>query len=136
MIFDTKIAVVVREDLAVWQKLNVTAFLSSGIIGNHPGLMGEPYEDGSGNLYHSLLVQPVLVYAASSEQIRRAYERSMARGIKLAVYTEDMFRTSNDTDNRATVKAVLAPNLNLVGMALRDQKKTVDKALDGLKFHP
>jgi len=25
--FDTKIAVVVREDLAVWQKLNVVAFL-------------------------------------------------------------------------------------------------------------
>ena len=32
--FDTKIAVVVRQDLAVWQKLNVTAFTISGIAGN------------------------------------------------------------------------------------------------------
>ena len=26
--FDTKIAIIVREDLATWQKLNVTAFLA------------------------------------------------------------------------------------------------------------
>ena len=30
--FETKVAVVVRDDLAVWQKLNVTAFLISGVI--------------------------------------------------------------------------------------------------------
>lgn len=31
MQFDTKIAIVLREDLPVWQKLNMTAFLVSGI---------------------------------------------------------------------------------------------------------
>ena len=35
MDFDTKIAIAVRDDLAVWQKLNVTAFITSGIIGQH-----------------------------------------------------------------------------------------------------
>ena len=30
--FDTKVAVVVRDDLATWQRLNVTAFLISGVI--------------------------------------------------------------------------------------------------------
>ena len=136
MTFDTKIALVVREDLAVWQKLNVTAFLTSGIIGNIAGLMGHPYEDASSNQYLSLLIQPVLVYAASAAQLRRAYERSMTRGIRLAIYTEDMFKTGNDLDNRAVVKAVAAEHLNLVGIALRDQKKTLDKALEGLRFHP
>ena len=29
--FDTKLAVIVRDDLAVWQRLNVAAFLVSGI---------------------------------------------------------------------------------------------------------
>ena len=43
--FDTKFAVVLREDLEVWQKLNVTAFLSGGIIGQKPELIGEPYRD-------------------------------------------------------------------------------------------
>jgi hypothetical protein len=36
MQFDTKIAVVLRDDLAVWQKTNVTAFLVSGIAGTVP----------------------------------------------------------------------------------------------------
>ena len=31
MQFDTKIAVVIRTDLEAWQKLNVAAFLTSGI---------------------------------------------------------------------------------------------------------
>ena len=42
MTFDTKIAVVLRYDLEVWQKLNVTAFLVSGIAGTVDGLMGLP----------------------------------------------------------------------------------------------
>ena len=41
--FDTKIAIVIRDDLAVWQKLNVTAFLTSGILGATEGLLGEAY---------------------------------------------------------------------------------------------
>ena len=51
MRFETKIAVVLRDDLAVWQKTNVTAFLVSGIAGTVPGVVGAPYTDGSGNEY-------------------------------------------------------------------------------------
>ena len=36
LMFDTKIAIVVRSDLQSWQKLNVTAFLMSGIVAAHP----------------------------------------------------------------------------------------------------
>jgi hypothetical protein len=38
--FDTKIAVLVREDLETWQRLNVTAFLVSGIVAAHPPRSG------------------------------------------------------------------------------------------------
>ena len=48
MDFDTKIAIVVRDDLAVWQKLNVTAFITSGIIGQEGALLGDEYEDVEG----------------------------------------------------------------------------------------
>ena len=44
--FDTKIAVVLRDDLAVWQKTNVTAFLVSGMAAANPNVVGEPYVDG------------------------------------------------------------------------------------------
>ena len=72
MQFETKIAVVLREDLAVWQKANVTAFLVSGIAGSDPSTVGEPYVDGSGNRYLPMFRQPVFVYAADSAGIRRA----------------------------------------------------------------
>ena len=77
-----------------------------------------------------------MVFAASPEQMRRAYSRAMDRNLKLAVYAQEMFKTYNDLDNRAAVKAVAAEHLNLVGIAMRDHKKLVDKALDGLKLHP
>ena len=44
--FDTKVAVLVRDDLQTWQKLNVTAFLATGISSSAPEAMGEPYVDG------------------------------------------------------------------------------------------
>jgi len=42
MRFDTKIAVVLRDDLVVWQKTNLTALLVSGIAGTVPGLSASP----------------------------------------------------------------------------------------------
>lgn len=47
--FDTKIAIIVRDDLATWQKLNITAFLLSGITAENTDLIGEKYVDKDGN---------------------------------------------------------------------------------------
>ena len=63
--FDTKIAVVLRDDLLPWQELNVTAFLVSGVAAN-PELLGEPYEDADGQRYLPLLRQPVVVLTADA----------------------------------------------------------------------
>jgi hypothetical protein len=136
MQFETKIAVVLRADLAVWQKTNVTAFLVSGIAGTVPGVVGEPYRDGSGNEYLPMFVQPVLVYEAEGEALRRAYERAMSRGVRPAIYTRELFATNHDEANRAAVATVAARDLDLVGIAFRAERKTVDKIVDRLRFHP
>ena len=136
MHFDTKLAVVLRDDLAVWQKTNVTAFLVSGIAGTVPGVVGEPYRDGSGNEYLPMFVQPVLVYEADAPALRRAYERAMAREVELAVYTYELFETGHDEANRAAVAAQPSAELDLVGIALRAERKVVDKVVDRLQFHP
>ena len=135
--FDTKIAIVLDEQLAVWQKANVTAFLISGIAGTDPELVGEPYIDGSGNNYLPMCRQPILVYAADRPGLRRAYERAMAREVeRLAIFTHDLFATPHDEANRAAVAAVAAEELDLVGLALHAERKTVDKVLDKLRPHP
>jgi hypothetical protein len=136
MRFDTKIAVVLRDDLAVWQKTNVTAFLVSGIAGTVPGVIGEPYRDASGNEYLPMFVQPVLVYEADGAALRRAYERAMSRRVTPAVYTNELFTTNHDEANRVAVATVAAQDLDLVGIAFRAERKTVDKIVDGLRFHP
>jgi hypothetical protein len=134
--FATKIAVVLRDDLAVWQKTNVTAFLVSGIAGTVPGVVGEPYWDASGNEYLPMFIQPVLVYEADGSGLRRAYERAMDRGVIPAIYTTDLFMTNHDEANRAAVARVDAQDLDLVGIAFRTERKTVDKVVDRLRFHP
>lgn len=136
MQFETKIAVVLRDDLVVWQKTNVTAFLVSGIAGTVPGLVGEPYRDASGNEYLPMFIQPVLVYEADASGLRRAYERAMDRGVIPAIYTADLFTTNHDEANRAAVARVDAQDLDLVGIAFRAERKTVDKVVDRLRFHP
>lgn len=134
MRFDTKIGIVVRQDLAAWQKLNVTAFLAGAIAGGVPETVGEPYEDGSGNAYLPMLRQPVLIYAADS--LTEIREKAVARGLHVAVYTEEMFKTGHDAANRAVVRAVAAPDLQLVGLAVYGPKNAVDKTLKGLSLHP
>jgi len=52
---------VIRTDLEVWQKLNVAAFLTSGIAAAFPECIGEPYLDGDGTPYHALIGQPILI---------------------------------------------------------------------------
>ncbi len=135
MTFDTKVAVVLRDDLAMWQKLNVTAFLVGGLAGAKPEIIGEPYEDGSGNVYFPMVRQPIMIFAASDEQIRRAYERAMQRDVKFTIFTEELFATGNDIDNRAAVRAKTREELNIVGMAMHDHKKIIDKVLDKLSLH-
>jgi hypothetical protein len=136
MRFDTKIAIAVRADLEQWQKLNVTAFLASAIAAGVPETAGKPYEDGTGNRYLEMFRQPVLVYAADGPSLAAARERAVARDMPAAIYTEELFVTGNDDDNRAAVRAVPAGELNLVGLAVYGPRNAVDKVMKGAVLHP
>ncbi|MDF2910193.1 MAG: hypothetical protein K0Q56_1074 [Sporolactobacillus laevolacticus] len=132
---NTKIAVVIRENLQIWQELNVTAFTVSGIAGTIKDSVGENYEDGSGNVYLPMFKQPVLVFSADKDQIQKVHQRALSRAIHFSLYTEELFDTSNDEDNRAVVKACRSEDLHIVGMAMYGPKNTVDKVLKGLSLH-
>lgn len=132
--FDTKIAVVLRDDLLPWQELNVTAFLVSGVAAN-PELLGEPYEDADGQRYLPLLRQPVVVLTADAATLSRAHAKVVSRALPLAVYTHEMFSTGHDAANRAAVAAVPTNALDLVGIAVHGPKNAVDKSLKGSRLH-
>lgn len=136
MRFPTKIAVVVRDDLASWQRLNVTAFVASGVAGAVDEVIGQPYQDASGNRYLPMFRQPVLVYAADATAIAQVHARALSRGLRVAVYTEELFKTAGDDDNRAAVRAVPAADLQLVGLGLYGTRNDVDRVTKGLALHP
>lgn len=135
MRYDTKIAIVVRDDLATWQKLNVASFLAGGLVGSSPELAGEPYQDASGRFYGPLIRQPVLIFAASAAELTNVLLRAQQRGVRPHLYTKELFATGNDIDNRAAVAAVATDALDLVGLGLHAERKEIDKITKGLKLH-
>ena len=133
--FDTKIAVVLRDDLEVWQRLNVTSFLVSGIGQRDRAVIGEPYADADGTQYLPMFRQPVLVFEGTKELLTKAHERAVGRGVALSVFTADLFATGNDRDNRAAVRAVPRADLDLVGIAVYGPRGAVDKIVKGARMH-
>ncbi|MGW1884462.1 DUF2000 family protein [Streptomyces sp. NPDC001970] len=134
--FDTKIAVLLRDDLEPWQRLNVTAFLVSGLGTVSPEVIGEPYADADDTAYLPMFRQPVLVFEATKETLRVAHGRALSRSLPRAVFTSDLFSTGNDRDNRAAVRAVGKDELDLVGMAVYGPRNAVDKVVKGARMHP
>ncbi|MBD8665839.1 MAG: DUF2000 family protein [Pseudomonas sp.] len=134
--FDTKIAIVIRDDLAIWQKLNVTAFLTSGLVAQSPEIIGEPYRDAHGHVYNPMTIQPMVVLGADQETLRSVHRRSVERHVRISAYTEEMFGTGYDAANRAVFAQFSPDDAKLVGLALRAERKIVDKIVKGARMHP
>jgi hypothetical protein len=133
--FETKIVVVLRADLPVWQKLNMTAFLCSGVANSTPESIGEPYGDADDTRYLAMFGQPVLVFEASGPELTRTLDRALSRGVIAAVFTEELFTTGHDEANRAAVAAVPRAELALSGLAFRTDRRDADKITKGLHLH-
>ena len=132
--FNTKIAIVLRSNLQSWQKLNVTAFLSTGIVGQFPDIIGEPYRDRAGNTYNALSIQPMIVLSADEATIATIHRRSLERGVTSSIFIEEMFSTGHDVANRAVFSEFTPEDAKVVGIALRAEKKVVDKITKGARM--
>ena len=135
MIFDTRVAIVLLDDLATWQKLNVTAFLATGIADAAPEAMGEPYLDAAGARYTRLLGQPIMIHAADSDTLRRVRQQALQRDLRCAAYVRAMFDTGHDAANREAFLREPVDTADLVGIAVRGPVKDVQKAVKGAPLH-
>jgi len=132
---DTKIAIIIRDDLATWQKLNVTAFLMSGITSANPGIVGKTYQDRGGKRHLAMSVKPVMVLAGTANFLTNIRKRANDKGVDTIAYIEGMFSTGYDDANRAVFADHDATEANTVGIALRADKKIVDKITKGARMH-
>ncbi len=67
---------------------------------------------------------------------QRVHERALSRQLRFSLFTEDLFETDNDDDNRAEVKARYQADLCIVGMAIWAENKNIDNLLKGIDLHP
>ena len=133
--FDTKIVVMLRDDLKPWQELNVTAFLMTGIAAQYPALIGEAYRDRVGHVYNPMSIQPVVVLSASAETMTRAHRKCLELDITASAYIEEMFATGHDTANRGVFAEYAPDDAKIVGLAFRAPKKMADKISKGARMH-
>lgn len=134
MSFDTKIKIVLREDLEMWQKLNVTAFLMSGIAGTQ-NIIGEKYVDNDNVQYLPMSQQPIMIHSSTLEPMNNLLEKALSKDVVISIYTEELFSTYNDEDNRAVISKYKTEELNLVGIVIRGKKNHVDKLFKGFDLH-
>ncbi|UPG92610.1 DUF2000 domain-containing protein [Luteibacter aegosomatissinici] len=134
--FDTKVALIVRDDLATWQKLNVVAFLATGIAAAAPEAIGEPYIDAADVHYGRMLIQPMMIYGSGGDALRKVRQKALDREITIVPYVDAMFSTGNDEENRRVFREERVESMNLVGLAIRGPRNAVDKVVKGLLLHP
>jgi hypothetical protein len=134
--YPNKIAVVLKDDLQAWQKLNVSCFLASSVAIQFPETHGRPLVSASGTSYLPFFKHPILVYKAdTAEKLKRVFTRAKERELNIGVYTTQLFSTHNEEDNLAEIAKCADADLDLAGIIIYGENKKVDKALDGLKFH-
>ncbi len=135
--YENKIALIIKNDLQGWQKLNVASFLASSIAIKFTDTHGNEFINASGSNYLPFIKHPILIYKADSEaEIKRAFNRAKERELAIGIYTEPLFATKNEAENYIEISKHTDENQVLVGIAIYGESKKVNKALDGLKFHP
>ena len=134
--YDHKIAIVIKNDLLDWQKLNVTAFLASSVAIKFPETHGKAFVNASGSEYLPFIKHPILVFKAETdEQLNRACKRAKERDLHIGIYTQPLFATKNETENLIEIAKATDEDQELAGIVIYGENRKVDKALDGLKFH-
>ena len=68
--------------------------------------------------------------------IRESASRALERGVRHALYIEEMFSTGHDAANRAVVAECDPETAKVVGVGLRADKKIIDKITKGARMHP
>ena len=130
-----KTAILLLDSLPLWKRLNVTAFLATGIGDASPDAMGETYQDSIGRKYTRLFEQPIVIFEASQNVLREALSAGHEKGLTCSAYISSMFEQSNGDAGRKVFREGRADCLDLVGIALRGARKDVDRAAKGAMLH-
>ena len=83
----------------------------------------------------SVKLWDVALGEANNELLKLIHKRAVNHSVEISIYIKDMFATGHDEANRETVSSHETDTLPLVGLALREERKIVDKITKGAKLH-
>ncbi|WP_027076404.1 DUF2000 domain-containing protein [Maribacter antarcticus] len=136
MKFENKIAIIIKDELLNWQKLNVASFLASSVAIKFPETHGKSFVNASKSEYLPFIKQPIIIYQADDQaQMDRAFSRAKQRELHIGIYTDSLFSTKNEDENHIEIGKLTDENQILVGIIIYGDNRKVNKALNGLKFH-
>ena len=131
--FENKIAIILRNDLLNWQKLNVTSFLASSIAISFPEVHGATFATKNGDEFLPFMNQPVLIYKAEDENaMRRVFNRAKERNLYMGVYPQSFFATKSAEENHLVMENFNNEEHLLAGIVIYGETKKVYKTLDKL----
>ena len=114
----------------------IDAALAGDVAAVTTGPISKEALHAAGHRYHSLSVQPVIVLAADRPTLATIHRRALDRDAPHALYIEEMFATGHDAANRAAFAQFAPETAKVVGLALRGERKLVDKITRGARMHP
>lgn len=136
VIYENKIAIVIRDNLKDWQKLNVVGFLASSVAIKFPETHGREFVNAVNCTYLPFIKNPMMIYAADSQQaINRAFKRAKERELSIGIYTSGLFATKCEEENLVEIAKYDDTNQDLVGIVIYGENRKVNKATDALKLH-
>lgn len=134
--YEKKIAIIIKNDLLNWQKLNVTAFLASSVAIKFEETHGKAFVSASGSEYLPFIKHPILIYKADTDaELRRVFNRAKERDLNIGIYTNPLFSTKNEEGNLIEIAKYNDDEQELAGIIIYGENKKVDKTLNSLKFH-
>ena len=81
--------------------------------------------------HFAMSLQPVIVLAGTANVLTNIRNRANETGVDTVAYIEEMFSTGHDDANRAVFAEHDATEANTVGIAVRADKRIVDKTTKG-----
>lgn len=134
--YENKIAIIIRNDLLGWQKLNVTSFLASSVAVAFEDVRGRAFATKSGEEFLPFINQPILIYGAEdSAAIRRAFCRAKEKELSIGIYPQAFFATKSAEENYVVVESFNDDSDELAGIVIFGETKKVYKSIDGLKLY-
>lgn len=76
-----------------------------------------------------------MILSADGETLREVLKKAKARDMAVSIYTEELFTTYNDIDNRAEIAKHKTEELNLVGICICGMKNPLDRITKGIAMH-